>query len=246
LWPSQIRLASLVSAYFFAYNERRIPAPPSMPVSPHAALKRYSSPRNHAAAGIDVILPAIFGPGAGIDHDDLQWRNACDRWLQLVLRRPWRLPHSHRQMTKVQLHTPLQAPFQRHFVRWSMTARRGSWWDDSGREHRDGCRYGWRAALSPSPSLTVRQIFSLRPSKKPSIRGKALLVIAVLNDGMDCPADGRHVILQWHGNVDQLRAMALLVVSIYQFRGIVNATAFWCPSSSAREVTNNTEVTQPL
>jgi hypothetical protein len=38
----------------------------------------------HAAAGGDVILPAVFGPGAGVDHDDLDRRKRVADALELV------------------------------------------------------------------------------------------------------------------------------------------------------------------
>src|SRR5216684_8898922 len=54
------------------------------------------------------------------------------------------------------------------------------------------------------PALAVRQIFSLEACKETQHPRQALLVIAVLNDGMDARRIGRHVVLQRHGNVDQL------------------------------------------
>src|SRR5882762_9972494 len=91
------------------------------------------------------------------------------------------------------------------------------------------------------PALTVRQIFSLEAFKESQHPWQALLVIAVLNHRMDARRIGRHVILQWHGNVDQLsRHGASSGRFDLSVRGIVNATCLLVSSSSAREVTNNT------
>jgi hypothetical protein len=90
-------------------NEWRIPVPVIDADEPHAALQQiHGRLIAHAAAGIDVILPAVFDPGAGIDHDDPQRRkrvaDASERVFDIG------------QMAKVQLYPGLQAPLQRHLV----------------------------------------------------------------------------------------------------------------------------------
>src|SRR3982074_2180643 len=67
------------------------------------------------------------------------------------------------------------------------------------------------------PALAVRQIFSPEAFKDTQHPRQALLVIAVLNEGMNARRIGRHVVLQRHGNVDQLSrhgaSSVILVIS---------------------------------
>src|SRR5882757_3154324 len=56
-------------------DERCVPAPAVDAGQPHAAFEQiHRRLIAHAAAGGDVILAAIFGAGAGVDHDDLERR----------------------------------------------------------------------------------------------------------------------------------------------------------------------------
>src|SRR6476659_5241660 len=56
-------------------DEGCIPAPAVNAGQAHPALEQiHRRLIAHAAAGIDVILPAVFGSGAGVDDDDLERR----------------------------------------------------------------------------------------------------------------------------------------------------------------------------
>src|SRR6266478_32043 len=114
--PDQAGIPGL-GELFRGVDERRIPAPAVDAGQPHAALeqihRRFVA---HAAAGIDIILLAVFGPGAGIDHDDFERRKRVANALELVFDIPGRRHIAVRQMAKVQLHPGLQAPLQRHLV----------------------------------------------------------------------------------------------------------------------------------
>src|SRR3954452_5093968 len=67
-------------------NEWRVPAPAIDSGQPDAALEQvHGRLVPHAAAGIDVILPAVFGPGTGVNDHDLQRRKRVADTLEFVL-----------------------------------------------------------------------------------------------------------------------------------------------------------------
>src|SRR5665213_4554492 len=112
-FPNQAGVAGL-DVFFRGVNERRIPTPAVDTSEPHAALQQiHRCLITHAAAGTDIVLPAIFDPGAGIDHDDLQRRKRVADALEFVLDIPSGCDITVGQMTEVQLHARLQTPFQR-------------------------------------------------------------------------------------------------------------------------------------
>jgi len=74
------------------------------------------------------------------------------------------------------------------------------------------------------PGLSVRQIFGLEAFEEPQHSRQALPVVVILNDRIDARRIGRHVILQRHGNIDQLsRHGAFSVFLVLSGWGIVNA-----------------------
>src|SRR5215212_6073816 len=98
-------------------DERRVPAPAIDAGQPHAALKQvHCRLIAHAAAGSDVILLPVFGPGASIDHHDLQWRKRVTDALEFVFDILGGRHIAVGQMPEIQLHAWLQAPLQRHFI----------------------------------------------------------------------------------------------------------------------------------
>src|SRR6266404_1859593 len=67
-------------------DEGCVPAPAVDAGQPHPALEQiHRRLIAHAAAGVDVILPAVFGPGACIDDHDLQRRKRVSDALELGL-----------------------------------------------------------------------------------------------------------------------------------------------------------------
>src|ERR1700722_181362 len=98
-------------------NERRVPAPAVNAGQPHAAFEQiHRRLVAHAATRIDVILPAVFGAGAGIDHDDLQRRKGVADPLEFGFDIPGGCDITVGKMTEVELDAGLQAPFQRYLV----------------------------------------------------------------------------------------------------------------------------------
>src|SRR5258705_9194851 len=88
-----------------------------------------------------------------------------------------------------------------------------------------GAVVGGEIYLLDRPALSVRKILGLQPLEELQHARQTLLVIDVLDRGMPARRIGRHIILQWHGNVDQLsRHGASSGSSIDQFGGLVNAT----------------------
>src|SRR6266446_8393376 len=67
-----------------------------------------------------------------------------------------------------------------------------------------GAVVGGKIYLLDRPALSVRKILGLQPLEELQHARQALLVIDVLDRGMPARRIGRHVILQRHGNVDQL------------------------------------------
>jgi len=70
---------------------------------------------------------------------------------------------------------------------------------------------GGERDLLDRPALTIAQILFLQSLEELQHARQSLLVVDVLDGRMVAGRIGRHVILQWHGNVDQLsRHCALL------------------------------------
>ena len=115
-FPDQTGVPGL-GVFLRGVDKRRVPAPAIDSGQPHAPLEQiHRRLVAHAAAGIDVILPAIFGPGAGIDDDDLERRKRMADSLELVFDIFCRRHIAIRQVPKIEFNARLQAPFQRHFV----------------------------------------------------------------------------------------------------------------------------------
>src|SRR5882757_2029033 len=115
-FPDQAGVLGL-SVLLRGIDERRIPAPAVDPRQPHATLQQiHRRLIPHAAAGSDVVLPAILGAGAGVDDDDLERRQRVADALEFGFDIFGGRDIAIRQMTEIKLHAGLQAPFQRHFV----------------------------------------------------------------------------------------------------------------------------------
>src|ERR1700744_686591 len=85
---------------------------------------------------------------------------------------------------------------------------------------------GGERDLLHRPALAVRQVFRLQPLEELQHARQALLVVDILDGRMIAGRIGRHVILQWHGNVDQRsRHCALLRLRVW--------TQAWTPTSLA-------------
>src|SRR5712671_5872598 len=67
-----------------------------------------------------------------------------------------------------------------------------------------GAVVGGKIYLLDRPALSVRKILGLQPLEELQHARQSLLVIDVLDRGMPARRISRHVILQRHGNVDQL------------------------------------------
>src|ERR1700685_4192600 len=75
------------------------------------------------------------------------------------------------------------------------------------------------------PALAVRQVLRLQAFEELQHARQSLLMVDVLDGRMIAGRIGRHVVLQWHGNVDQLsRHCALLRFLLLQA---------WTPNSLA-------------
>src|ERR1700722_454703 len=107
-------------------------------------------------------------------------------------------------MTEVEFHAGLQAPFQRHLVDGPRTlAAIHGGMKVPGRVEM-GTVMGGELDLFDGPALSVRQIFRLQSIEELQHARQSLLVIDVLDGRMVARRIGRNVVLQWHGNVDQL------------------------------------------
>src|ERR1700754_3853775 len=63
---------------------------------------------------------------------------------------------------------------------------------------------GGERDLLDGPALAVRQVLRLQSLEELQHARQPLLMIDVLDGWMVAGWVGRHVVLQWHGNVDQL------------------------------------------
>src|SRR4051812_5628104 len=63
---------------------------------------------------------------------------------------------------------------------------------------------GGERDLLHRPALAVRQILRLQPFEELQHARQSLLMVDVLDGRVIAGRIGRHVVLQWHGNVDQL------------------------------------------
>jgi hypothetical protein len=186
-------------------DERRVPAPAVDAGQPHAAFEQvHRRLVAHAAAGIDEIRPAIFGAGAGIDHDDFQRRKRVADALEFGIDILGGGDITVGQVPEVELDARLQAPFQRHLVDGPcpLAAVHGRMIVVGRIEM--GAVMGRELHRLHRPALSVRQIFGPEAFKESEHARQALLVIVVLNDRVDPRRIGRNVILQRHGNIDQL------------------------------------------
>src|SRR5882724_6193947 len=76
---------------------------------------------------------------------------------------------------------------------------------------------GGELYLFHRPALTVGQIRSLQPVEELQHARQALLVVDILNGRMIARRVGRNVVLQWHGNVDQLSRHCAFSHVFFQF-----------------------------
>src|SRR5882724_7426862 len=76
---------------------------------------------------------------------------------------------------------------------------------------------GGELYLFHRPALTVGQIRSLQPVEELQHARQALLVVDILNGRMIARRVGRNVVLQWHGNVDQLSRHCAFSQSFFSF-----------------------------
>src|ERR1700730_16206544 len=63
---------------------------------------------------------------------------------------------------------------------------------------------GRKRDLLHRPALAVRQVLRLQTFEELQHARQPLLVVDILNGRMIAGRIGRHVVLQWHGNIDQL------------------------------------------
>src|SRR5690242_14412650 len=93
---------------------------------------------------------------------------------------------------------------------------------------------GGERDLLHRPTLAIRQVLRLQPFEELQHPRQPLLVVDVLDGRMIAGRIGRHVILQWHGNVDQLsRHCALLRLLLWLQAWTPNSLAAVRPRMSA-------------
>ncbi|MHC2891930.1 hypothetical protein ACVIU4_003084 [Bradyrhizobium barranii subsp. barranii] len=63
---------------------------------------------------------------------------------------------------------------------------------------------GGQRDLLDRPTLAIRQILRLEAVEELQHAGQALLVIDILDRRVIARRIGRHVVSEWHGNIDQL------------------------------------------
>jgi len=115
-FPDQTRITCL-GIFLRGVDEWRVPAPAIGAGQPHAALEQiHGGLVTHAATGVDVVGLAEFGARAGVDDDDLQRRQRVADALELLFDVVGGHDVTIRQVSGVELHAGLKAPFQRHLV----------------------------------------------------------------------------------------------------------------------------------